>query len=114
VNHHVFAIDVADFQVSAWINQRSTRWERTRPSNNPPIRQGLNEATSRLSDCLPGSQMGISGMKNLRKKSAADFAGQKQEWALHFRDSSHSRGEIRDRTLRSARENRQNDLSLSF
>ena len=30
--------------------KRSTRWERTRPSTNPPIRQGLNEPASRLSD----------------------------------------------------------------
>ncbi len=30
--------------------KRSTRWERTRPSTNPPIRQGLNERTSKLSD----------------------------------------------------------------
>ena len=41
----------------------------------------------------------------------AQFAwGQTSESAK----AGHSRGKIRDRTLRSARENRQNDLSFSF
>src|SRR5260370_8037653 len=77
----------------------------TEPINSP-------QAAYRTS-ALRGSQMGISGMKNLSVTPVAG-AKQKQEWALHFRDSSHSRSEMRDRTLRNARENRQNDLSLRF
>ena len=49
-----------------------------------------------------------------RDQSCAGFAKQKQESALRFRDSAHSNGEMRDRTLRNARENRQNDMSLNF
>jgi len=78
----------------------------TEPINSP-------QAAYRTS-VLPGSQMGISGMKNLSVTPLPGFAKQKQEWALHFRDSSHSRSEMRDRSLRNARENRQNDLSLRF
>ncbi len=77
----------------------------TEPINSP-------QAAYRTS-ALPGSQMGISGMKNLSVTPVAG-AKQKQEWALHFRDSSHSCSEIRDRTLRNARENRQNDLPCVF
>jgi hypothetical protein len=40
--------------------------------------------------------MGMSGMKNPSGKPVPDFPKQKQEWALRFRDSSHSRGEMRD------------------
>ena len=58
--------------------------------------------------------MGISGMKNLSVTPLLGFAKQKQESALRFRDSAHSNGEMRDRTLRNARENRQNDMSLNF
>jgi len=53
-------------------------------------------------------------MKNLSVNHVPDFAKQKQELALRFRDSGHSRGEIRDRTLRNAEENQQNDMSLNF
>jgi len=42
------------------------------------------------------------------------FAKQKQESALLFVTVRHSNGEMRDRTLRNARENRQNDMSLNF
>ena len=52
-------------------------------------------------------------MKNLSVNHVPDFAKQKQELALRFRDSAHSRGEIRDRTLRNAGENQQNDMSLN-
>jgi hypothetical protein len=58
--------------------------------------------------------MGISGMKNLSVNRVPDFAKQKQELALHFRDSAHSRGEIPERTLRNAEENQQSDMSLNF
>jgi len=53
-------------------------------------------------------------MKNLSVNDVPDFAKQKRELALRFRDSAHSRGEIRDRTLRNAEENQQNDMSLNF
>jgi len=49
-----------------------------------------------------------------RDQSCAGFAKQKQESALRFRDSAHSNGEMRDRTLRNARENRQNGHVLEF
>src|SRR5258708_37117545 len=58
--------------------------------------------------------MGTRGMKNLSVNQVPDFAKQKQELALRFRDSAHSRGEIPDRTLRNAEENQQNDMSLNF
>jgi hypothetical protein len=53
-------------------------------------------------------------MKNLSVNHVPDFAKQKQELALRFRDSAHSRGGIRDRTLRDAAENQQNNMSLNF
>src|SRR6267143_1609571 len=43
--------------------KRSTRWERTRPSTNPPIRQGLNEPASRLSD-VSSSQFANGDYRN--------------------------------------------------
>jgi hypothetical protein len=53
-------------------------------------------------------------MKNLSVNHVPDFAKQKQELALRFRDSAHSRGGIRDRTLRDVAENQQNNMSLNF
>ncbi len=53
-------------------------------------------------------------MKNLSVNLVPDFAKQKQELALRFRDSAQSRGEMPDRTLRNAEENQQNDASLNF
>jgi len=43
---------------------------------------------------------------------SSDLAKQCREWALRFRDSVHFGGELRGRTLRKSRENRQKDMSL--
>jgi len=61
---------------------------------------------------LDGTDHLLMSEKNVPVTPVLDFATQKQEWALRFRDSSHSGGAMRDGTLRKARENRQHDMSL--
>lgn len=61
---------------------------------------------------LDGTDHLLMPEKNVPVTPVLDFATQKQEWALRFRDSSHSGGAMRDGTLRKARENRQHDMSL--
>jgi hypothetical protein len=95
--------------------KRSRRWERKRPSTNPHFRrQDLNEPASGLPHvCSSLFANGDRRNEELSVNPVPDFVKQRQEWALRFRDSSHSRGEIRDRALRNARENQQNDMSLN-
>ena len=61
---------------------------------------------------LDGTDHLLMSEKNVPVTPVLYFATQKQEWALRFRDSSHSGGAMRDGTLRKARENRQHDMSL--